>query len=131
MNNTERFFWYPSYSTIITEKELRADYEELRATDYDFRHTYNSFEQYVQACCGPNGDLEQLHKGPAQFDADNGDDVGAVRKFLALLKAIRDSDKLGRNITVTVDGYTLQAYDDAALLQGLIDAVDAFADNID
>ena len=130
MNNTERFFWDLSYSTIITEEKLRADYEELRATDYDFRHSYDSFEQYVQACCDKNGNLEQLHKGPAQFDADNGDDVGAVHQFLALLEAIRDSDKIGRNITITVDGYMLQAYDDAALLQGLINAVDAFADNI-
>ena len=132
MNNTERFFWDLSSSTVITEKKLRADYEELRATDYDFRHSHDSFEQYVHACCGPNGGLEQLRKGPAQFDADNVDDVGAVNRFLALLEAIRDSDKIGRsrNITITVDGYMLQAYDDAALLQGLINAVDAFVDNI-
>ena len=130
MDNTERFFWDLSHSTIITEKKLRADYEELRAIDYDFRHNYDSFEQYVYACCGKNGDLEQLHKGPAQFDADNGDDVGAVHQFLALLEAIRDGDKTGRNITITVDGYTLQAYDDAAQLQGLINAVDAFEDSI-
>lgn len=131
MNNTERFFWDLSSSTVITEKKLRADYEELRDINYDnFRRIFNTFERYVHACCGPNGGLEPLLKGPAQFDADNGDNVGAVRQFLALLEAIRDSDKIGRNITIIVDGYMLQAYDDAALLQGLINAVDAFADNI-
>jgi hypothetical protein len=135
MNRTERYFWAVEDCKIITEKELRADYEELRATDCDFRDMYATFEQYVESCCSKNGGLQLLRKGPGQFNSDGGNDVGAVLQFTALLEAIcskayRSKKELGCDVKIIVDGYMLEAYDHAALMQGLLDAVYYYADEI-
>jgi len=125
-----RYFWDNESCTVITEQTLRADYDELKATDSDFSRMYSTFEQYVEACCSKNGGLQLLRKGPGQFNAAGGNDVGAVYQFLALLEAICSSDKLGRDVKIIVDGYMLEAYDHAALMQGLLDAVRYYADEI-
>ena len=129
MNRTERYFWAVEDCKIITEKELRADYEELKATDYDFRDMYETFEQYVESCCSKNGGLQLLRKGPGQFNSDGGNDVGAVYQFAALLEALC-SKEVGCDVKIIVDGYMLEAYDHAALMQGLLDAVKYYADEI-
>lgn len=127
---TERYFWDYESCEVITEQRLLADYDELKATDSDFRHMYITFEQYVKVCCGKNGGLQLLRKGPGQFNSDGGNDVGAVYQFSALLKAICDSEKPGCDVKIVVDGYMLEAYDHAALMQGLLDAVDYYAEEI-
>lgn len=127
---TERYFWDTEHCEVITEKALHADYDELKATDYDFRGTYNTFEQYVHACCDKNGTLQLLRKGPGQFNSAGGDDVGAVYQFAALLKAICSKEEPGCDVKIVIDGYTLEAYDHAALMQGLLDAVNYYAEEI-
>lgn len=127
---TERYFWNMEDCTVITEKALRADYDELKATDYDFRHKYDSFEQYVNACCGKSGTLQLLRKGPGQFNSAGGNDVGAVYQFSALLEAYCARKTPGCDVKIIVDGYMLEAYDDAALMQGLLNAVNDFLDQI-
>ena len=130
MNRTERYFWDNESCTVITEQKLLADFDELMATDCDFRSVYSTFEQYIEACCGKAGSLQLLRRGPGQFNSDGGNDVGAVYQFLALLEAICSSNKTGRDVKIIVDGYMLEAYDHAALLQGLIDAVNYYAEEI-
>lgn len=130
MNRTERYFWAVEDCKVITEKELRADYDELRATECDFRDMYETFEQYVEACCSKNGGLELLRKGPGQFNSDGGNDVGAVYQFAALLEALCSKEEAGCDVKIIVDGYMLEAYDHAALMQGLLDAVKYYADEI-
>ena len=125
-----RYFWDNESCTVITEQTLRADFDELKATDSEFSSMYDTFEHYVEACCSKNGTLQLLRRGPGQFNADGGDDVGAVYQFLALLEAICSSNKPGCDVQIVVDGYMLEAYDHAALMQGLIDAVGYFAEEI-
>ena len=125
-----RYFWDNESCTVITEQTLRADFDELKATDNEFSSMYDTFEHYVEACCSKNGTLQLLRKGPGQFDSDNGDDVGAVLQFSALLEAICDSNKPGCDVKIIVDGYMLEAYDHPALMQGLIDAVNYYAEEI-
>ena len=127
---TERYFWDIEYCTVITEQKLRADYDELKATDSDFCGMHNTFEQYVNACCGKNGTLQLLRKGPGQFNSDGGNDVGAVYQFSALLEAICSKEKPGCDVKIIVDGYMLEAYDHAALMQGILDAVNYYAEEI-
>jgi hypothetical protein len=127
---TERYFWDYESCEVITEQRLLADYNELKATDSDFDDVYDTFEQYVEACCSKNGTLQLLRRGPGQFNSDGGNDVGAVYQFSALLKAICGSEKSGRDVKIVVDGYMLEAYDHPALMQGLIDAVNHYADEI-
>ena len=62
-------------------------------------------------------------KARVQFNAAGGDDVGAISQFLALLEAICSREKPGCDVKIIVDGYMLEAYDHAALMQGLIDAI--------
>ena len=130
MNNTERYFWNTEDCTVITEKALRADYDELKANDCDVCGTYETFEQYVNACCDKNGTLQLLRKGPGQFNSDGGNDVGAVYQFSELLEALRSKEKPGYDVKIIIDGYMLEAYDHAALMQGLLDAVNYYADEI-
>ena len=132
---TERYFWSVDDCTVITEKALQADYDELKATDSDFRSMYSTFEQYVEACCGKKGSLQLLRRGPGQFNSDGGNDVGAVLQFTALLEAIcskayRSKKELGCDVKIIIDGYMLEAYDHAALMQGILDAVYYYADEI-
>lgn len=130
MNRTERYFWDNESCTIITEQALHADFDELKATDSEFNSMYNTFEQYVNACCGKSGTLQLLRKGPGQFNSDGGNDVGAVYQFSALLEAICGSNKPGCDVKIIVDGYMLETYDHAALMQGLLDAVNSYAEEI-
>ena len=130
MSNTERYFWNTEGCAVITEQQLRADYEELKATDCDFCGTYDTFEQYVNACCDKNGTLQLLRKGPGQFNSASGNDVGVVYQFSALLEAICGKEKPGCDVKIIVDGYMLEAYDHAALMQGLLDAVNYYAEEI-
>src|SRR5690606_10291996 len=125
-----RYFWDNESCTVITEQTLRADFDELKATDSEFSSMYSTFEHYVEACCSKNGTLQLLRKGPGQFNSDGGNDVGAVYQFLALLEAICSSNKPGCDVKIVVDGYMLEAYDHAALMQGLIDAVNYYAEEI-
>jgi hypothetical protein len=126
MSKTERYFWDNEHCTVITEKALRADYDELKATDSEFSSMYSTFEQYVEACCGKNGTLQLLRKGPGQFNSAGGDDVGAISQFLTLLEAICSSEKPGCDVKIIVDGYMLEAYDHPALMQGLINAINDY-----
>jgi hypothetical protein len=126
MNRTERYFWDNESCTVITEQALRADFDELKATDSEFNSMYSTFEQYVNTCCGKNGTLQLLHKGPGQFNSAGGDDVGAISQFLALLEAICSSEKPGCDVKIIVDGYMLEAYDHPALMQGLIKAINDY-----
>ena len=130
MNKTERYFWDYDSCTVITEQQLRADFEELKATDSEFSSMYSSFEHYVEACCSKRGSLQLLRKGPGQFNSDGGNDAGAVLQFLALLEAICSSNKPGCDVNIVVDGYMLEAYDDPALMQGLFDAISYYAEEI-
>lgn len=130
MNRNERYFWDSESCTVITEQKLRADFEELKATDSEFSSMYNTFEHYVEACCSKSGSLQLLRKGPGQFNSAGGDDVGAVYQFLALLEALCGREELGCDVKLIVDGYMLEAYDHAALMQGLIDAVKYYAEEI-
>ena len=123
MNKTERYFWDKESCTVIAEQQLRADFDELKATDSEFSRKYSSFEHYVEACCSENGSLQLLRRGPGQFNSAGGDDVGAISQFLALLDAICSSEKPGCDVKIIVDGYMLEAYDHPALMQGLIKAI--------
>jgi hypothetical protein len=127
---TERYFWDYESCEVVTEQRLRADYDELKATDSDFDDRYDTFEQFVEACCDKNGSMQLLRKGPGQFNSDGGNDVGAVYQFSELLKAICGSEKSGRDVKIVVDGYMLEAYDHPTLMQGLIDAVSYYAEEI-
>lgn len=130
MNRTERYFWDNESCAVLTEQELRAFFDKFKEIDSDFSRMYSTFEQYVEACCSEGGSLQLLRKGPGQFNSAGGNDVGAVYQFLALLEAICSSDKLGRDVKIIVDGYMLEAYDHAALMQGLLDAVRYYADEL-
>jgi len=130
MNKTERYFWDNESCTVITEQTLRADFDELKATDSEFSSMYATFEHYVEACCSKNGTLQLLRKGPGQFNSVGDDDVGVVYQFLALLEAICNREKPGCDVKIVVDGYILEAYDHPALMQGLIDAVSYYAEEI-
>jgi len=61
------------------------------------------------------------------FDTDNGRDLKAIAGFIEVL-----SDEIINNITdgceviITVGNIQLKAYDHAALIQGLLDAVQYF-----
>ena len=130
MANTERYFWSIENGAVITEQQLRADYDELKATDCDFCGMYDTFEQYVNASCDKNGMLQLLRRGPGQFNSDGGNDVGAVYQFSALLEAYCARETPGCDVKIIVDGYMLEAYDHAALMQGLLDAVNYYAEEI-
>jgi hypothetical protein len=125
-----RYFWDNESCTVITEQQLRADFDELKATDSEFSSMYATFEHYVEACCSKNGSLQLLRKDPGQFDSACGDDVGAVLQFSALLEAICSREKPGCDVQIIVDGYILEAYDHPALMQGLIDAINYYAEEI-
>lgn len=130
MNKTERYFWDTESCTVITEKTLRNDFDELSTTDCEFRSMYSTFEQYIEACCNKNGSLQLLHKGPGQFNSDGGNDVGAAYQFSALLEAICGREEPGCDVKLIVDGYMFEAYDHAALMQGLLNAVNYYIDEI-
>ena len=130
MNRTDRYFWDTESCSVITERKLRMDFDELKATDYDFRSRYTTFEQFVEAGCSKNGTLQLLRKGPGQFNSDGGNDAGAVLQFSALLEAICGREEPGCDVKLIIDGYMLEAYDHAALMQGLLDAVNYYAEEI-
>ena len=126
----KRYFWDHERCTVITEQKLRADFDELKATDSEFSSMYSTFEHYVEACCSKRGSLQLLRRGPSQFNSDGGNDVGAVYQFSALLEAICSSNKPGCDVKIVVDGYMLEAYDHPALMKGLLDAVNCYAEEI-
>ena len=130
MNKTERYFWDIEHCTVITEQKLRNDFDELSATDCNFRSMFSTFEQYIEACCDNNGGLQLLRKGPGQFNSYGGNNVGAVYQFSALLEAICGREEPGCDVKLIVDGYMLEAHDHAALLQGILDAVNYYAEEI-
>lgn len=130
MNKTERYFWDKESCTVITEQQLRADFDKLKAIDSEFSSRYSTFEHYIEACCGKSGSLQLLRKGPGQFSSAGGNDVGAVYQFLALLEAICSNNKTGCDVKIIIDGYMLEAYDHPALMQGLLDAINYFAEEI-
>mgnify|MGYP000923956565 FL=1 len=122
----KRYFWDNESCTIITEQKLHADFNKLKVTD----SIYSTFEHYVEACCSKNGTLQLLRKGPGQFNSAGGNDAGAVLQFSALLEAICGREESGCDVKIVVDGYMLEAYDHPALMQGLIDAVNYYAEEI-
>lgn len=127
MKTAERYFLDNERGTVITESKLQAEFNELKAThDTDCE----TFEQYVEACCSKNGSLEQLHRGPGNFNTDGGNDVDAAYRFYMLLEAMC-AEQLGRDVKIVIDGFILEAYDHAALMQGLLDAIDIFSEEID
>ena len=127
MKKAERYFLDDERGTVITESKLQAEFNELKAThDTDCE----TFEQYVEACCSKNGSLEQLHRGPGNFNTDGGNDVDAAYRFYMLLEAMC-AEQLGRDVKIVIDGFILEAYDHAALMQGLLDAIDFFSEEID
>ena len=128
--NKKRYFWDTESCTVITERKLRTDFDELKATDSEFSSMYSTFEQYVEACCGKKGSLQLLRKGPGQFNSDGGNDAGAVLQFSALLEAICGREEPGCDVKIVVDGYMLEAYDHAALMQGILEAVNYYAEEI-
>ena len=121
MKKAERYFLDNERSMVITESKLQAEFNELKAThDTDCE----TFEQYVEACCSKNGSPEQLHRGPGNFNTDGGNDVDAANRFYMLLEAMC-AEQSGRDVKIVIDGFILEAYDHAALMQGLLDAMDA------
>lgn len=126
----KRYFWDTESCMVITEQKLHADFNKLKVTDSEFSSMYSTFEHYVDACCGKNGTLQLLRRGPGQFNSDGGNDAGAVLQFSALLEAICGREESGCDVKIIVDGYMLEAYDHAALMQGLLDAVNYFAEEI-
>jgi sarcosine oxidase gamma subunit len=123
MNKTERYFWDTEHCEVITSTQLREEYDSKTSL-------HETFDDFMRACCDKNGTLQLLHKGPGQFSSDGGNDVGAVLQFNALLQAMCGSEVSGRSVQIVVDGYTLEAYDHAALMQGLIDAISYFTEEI-
>ena len=64
------------------------------------------------------------------FDTDNGRDLKAVACFIkALSDAANTTD--GCDVIITVGNIQLKAYDHAALIQGLLDAVEYFMTELD
>ena len=124
---TERHFWDYESCEVVSEQRLRADYDELRVIDKHFNEMYETFEIYVEACCSKNGSLQPLRRGPGQFDSYGGNDAGAVNQFAALLEAYCAKETPGYDVKIIVDGYILEAYDHAALMEGLLHAVNHFA----
>ena len=61
------------------------------------------------------------------FDTENGRDLKAVASFIkALSDATNNIADGGCEVTITVGNIQLKAYDHAALIQGLLDAVKYF-----
>jgi riboflavin synthase len=61
------------------------------------------------------------------FDAENGRDLKAVAGFIkALSDAANNIADGGCDVIITVGNIQLKAYDHAALIQGLLDAVEYF-----
>ena len=61
------------------------------------------------------------------FDAENGRDLKAVDGFIeALSDAANNIADGGCDVIITVGNIQLKAYDHAALIQGLLDAVEYF-----
>jgi len=66
------------------------------------------------------------------FDIDNGCDLKAADGFIkALLDAANNIADEGCDVTITVGNIQLKAYDHAALIQGLLDAVQYFKAELD
>ena len=59
------------------------------------------------------------------FDADNGQDLKAIAGFIKALSDVASADS-GCEVVITVGNIQLKAYDHAALIQGLLDAVKYF-----
>lgn len=66
------------------------------------------------------------------FDIDNGRDLKAAAGFIkALSDAANNIADDGCDVTITVGNIQLKAYDHAALIQGLLDAVQYFKAELD
>ena len=66
------------------------------------------------------------------FDTENGRDLKAVASFIkALSDAANNIADGGCEVTITVGNIQLKAYDHAALIQGLLDAVQYFKAELD
>jgi hypothetical protein len=59
------------------------------------------------------------------FDTDNGRDLKAAAGFIKALSDAANADG-GCEVVITVGNIQLKAYDHAALIQGLLDAVKYF-----
>ena len=59
------------------------------------------------------------------FDTDNGRDLKALDSFIKALSDAVSADG-GCEVVITVGNIQLKAYDHAALIQGLLDAVKYF-----
>jgi len=60
------------------------------------------------------------------FDAEHGRDLKAVAGFIKALSDAASNVADGCNVIITVGNIQLKAYDHAALIQGLLDAVEYF-----
>ena len=63
------------------------------------------------------------------FDTENGRDPKAVDQFIGALAATAGMSP-GHDVTITVGDIQLKAYDHAALIQGIIDAVKYYQEEI-
>jgi hypothetical protein len=61
------------------------------------------------------------------YDAEDGRDLAAAISFI---KALKHHIADGCDVTITVGNIQFKAYDHAALIQGLIDAVEYFQTEI-
>jgi len=59
------------------------------------------------------------------FDTDNGRDLKALASFIKALSDTASADG-GCEVVITVGNIQLKAYDHAALIQGLLDALNYF-----
>ena len=120
---TERYFWDKEHCEVVTSTQLREVYDSNPGL-------HETFDDFMRVCVDNNDTLQLLHKGPGQFNSDGGNDVGVVYQFFALLEAICSKEKPGCDVKIIVDGYMLEAYDHAALMQGLLAAVNYYANEI-
>ena len=60
------------------------------------------------------------------FDIDNGRNPKAAADFIKALSDAANNIADGCDVTITVGNFQLKAYDHAALIQGLLDAVQYF-----
>ena len=65
------------------------------------------------------------------FDIDNGRDLKAAAGFIKALSDAANNIADGCDVTITVGNIQLKAYDHAALIQGLLDAVQYFKAELD
>ncbi len=120
---TELYFWDTEHCEVITSTQLREVYDSNPSL-------HETFDDFMRVCVDNNDTMQLLHKGPGQFNSDGGNDVGVVYQFSALLEAICGREGPGCDVKIIIDDYVLEAYDHAALMQGLLDAINYYAEEI-